>query len=72
MALDLGYTSFVLLKSEVFALWLGRADCSFLGPSQWNVTMVSATDFPFAFSLVCLQGLGAEHSGKKPSLCVEK
>lgn len=33
--------------------------------------MVSGTDFPFAFSLVCLQRLGAEHSAKNP-LCVCK
>lgn len=70
MAIDLDGTSFVLLKSEVFALWLGKADCSFLGPSQCH-NMVSGTDFQFAFSLVCLQGLRAEHSAKNP-LCVWK
>ena len=73
MAIDLDDTSFVLLKSEVLDLWLGESTLLFflgLFPMECH-KMVSGTGFLFAFSLVCLQGLRAEHSVKNP-LYVEK
>ena len=70
MVIDLDDISFVLLKSEVFAFVTGESRLVFSETLSMEChKMVSGTDFPFAFSLACLQGLGAQHSAKNP-LCV--
>lgn len=73
MAVGLDDTFFVLLKSEVCALWLERTGCSFLESSQWNVTKWSweqASHLHFPFS-VC-KGSGLNTVLKEASRYMEK